>query len=51
MPILEQWINEQVQQALDNLQKTYFLPQEEYINQMQEELILLKNKLNSLKFN
>lgn len=51
MPALEQWINEQVQEALDNLQKTYFLPQEEYINQMQDELILLKNKLNSLKFN
>lgn len=51
MPALEQWINEQVEYALDNLQKTYFLPQEEYINQMQKELILLKNKLNSLKFN
>lgn len=51
MPVLEQWIDEQVQQALDTLQKTYFLPQEEYIKQMQRELILLKDKLNSLKFN
>lgn len=51
MPALEQWIDEQVQHALDILQKTYFLPQEEYIKQMQRELILLKDKLNSLKFN
>lgn len=51
MPALEQWIDEQVQHALDTLQKTYFLPQEEYIKQMQRELILLKDKLNSLKFN
>lgn len=51
MPALEAWVNEQVQKALNSLQQSYFLPQEEYINQMKKELVLLKNRLNSFKFN
>lgn len=51
MPALELWIGEQVQKALNDLQQNYFLPQEKYIKQMQGELNLLRNRLNSFKFN
>ncbi|MCF0122170.1 MAG: 50S ribosome-binding GTPase [Lachnospiraceae bacterium] len=48
LPQVEGYCKKEVEKALTNLVKTYYLPQEKYIEAMEREISLAKNKLTKL---